>query len=319
MENDPRKRRPSTPRGTPKGWSLKKSEAKQLLEEGHWTPDPENSATDLDAYVSDRGELLLFMQRGRSILYASRQEEMDYLAANFSKKVRSYHMLEGVLPQGAHFIEAVPSLVDELAKLLKLPRESLDGSLKSLEPVDAALRKLRPRRRALEIPNLFAAIVAYTGEVMRKLSGGTWKLVDAGGGIFEPYIQVDDDPSHDMNPWLYPWDDIHESKPGGVSLTLIVSTYLAWFEERKLPPRKVEPPPIQTPLSWALPKYQAKELLQSGQWTRDPENSSEECKAFTNEQGQLLLIDKFPNVRLVQSRSEWMDYLARMREHEKTS
>ena len=221
MENDPRLRRPATPKGAPKGWSVKKSEAKALLAEGQWTLDPEFSATAGDAFVSDLGELLLFHNEGRSVLYESRKALQAYLAES-AKRPPSQHVLEGLLPQGPHFIEAVPGLVDELAKLLKLPREALDNTPQSLDLVEEALRKkVRPRKRILEIPHLFAAIVAYTGEVARHVTGGRWHLNEVHGGIWEPYVMFDNDSDY-VNPFLEPYKSIHESRRGGLLLSCLI-------------------------------------------------------------------------------------------------
>ena len=222
MENDPRDRRPSNAKGWAKCWSVKKSEVKAVLAEGNWTLDPEFSSVGADAYVSDRGELLLVHSNSRSVLYASR-EELIKKEEESSKRPRSTHVLEGLLPQGPHFIEAVPALIDELAGHLKLPRESLDGSFESLHVVDAALKKVRPRKRILETPNFFAGIVAYTGEVMRKRTGGTWMLFEVAGDIHEPYIDVDFSKGLYLNTFLEASKVLHEQKRGGLSLAAIVS------------------------------------------------------------------------------------------------
>jgi hypothetical protein len=223
MENDPRNRRPSSPKGKPKGWLIKKSEAKQLMAEGSWTPDPEHNETVWTAYVSDRGELLLLVPRGRSILYASRQEFMANMA-EFRKLPAPTHVLEGLLPQGAGFIEAIPALIDALAKRLKIPREALDNSFDSLTLVEQALVKVRPRQKILEIPNLFAGIIAYTGEVYRQMTGGQWRLNEVHGGIWEPYVHANDGAY--LCPFLEPYKDISERRRGGIMLKPLVSVSL---------------------------------------------------------------------------------------------
>jgi hypothetical protein len=221
MENDPRNRRPSSPKGTPKGWFLKKSEAESLLTDGQWTPDPEFTDSSCNAFVSDRGELLLVLNGRRSVLYESRAEEKAYLD-QLKKLPAPTHVLEGLLPQGPHFIEAVPALVNELAEKLGLPREALDNSLESLDVVEKAIKaKIRPRKRILEIPNLFAAIIAYTGEVGRALTGGRWQLNEVHGGIWEPYVLFDND--HDyLNPFFETYRNIVERKYGGLMLVPLV-------------------------------------------------------------------------------------------------
>jgi hypothetical protein len=224
MENDPRNRRSSSPKGTPKGWFLKKSEAKALLKEGVWTPDAEFSATACDAYVSDRGELLLLLKHGRSVLYESYRAVVERQDA-LLKLPPLNHVLEGLLPQGPRFIEAVPGLIDDLAKLLKMPRESLDGSFESLEVLEETLKKkIRPRKRILEVPNLFAGIVAYTGEVGRKLTNGRWHLNEVHGGIWEPYVMFDNDSDY-LNPFLETYKSIVERRYGGLMLASLVSAH----------------------------------------------------------------------------------------------
>jgi hypothetical protein len=225
MVKDPRKRRRSTPKDWAEGWSVTKSEADALLAEENWTLDPENSDTLMQEYVSDRGEVLLVRKYGRSTLYASRKELIEKRAES-SKRPWSTHVLEGLLPQGPRFIEAVPSLIDELAQHLKLPRESLDGSFESLHAVDAALKKIRPRKRILETPNLFAGIVAYTGEVLRNETGGIWKLNEVAGDIHEPYIHFGEQNRRYINPFLEPYKAIAEHTRGGLSLATIVAGLL---------------------------------------------------------------------------------------------
>ncbi|MBK9265487.1 MAG: hypothetical protein IPM54_37585 [Polyangiaceae bacterium] len=126
------------------------------------------------------------------------------------------------MPQGPHFIEAVPGLVDELAKQLKLPREALDNTRESLDVVEEALKKrIRPRSRILEIPNLFAAIVAYTGEVARHVTGGHWHLNEVHGGIWEPYVMYDNDSDY-VNPFFEPYKSIVERRRGGLLLFALI-------------------------------------------------------------------------------------------------
>jgi hypothetical protein len=221
MENDPRNRRPNSPKGAPIGWTIKKSEAKAVLKEGVWTLDPENSSGSGPAYVSDQGELLLFSNTGKSVLYASRKDLMDSLEES-RKRPPPTHVLEGLLPQGPHFIEAVPALIDELAAKLGLAREALDNSLESLDLVEKTIKaKIRPRKRILEIPNLFAAIVAYTGEVGRALTGGRWQLNEVHGGIWEPYVLFDNDNDY-LNPFFETYRNIVERRYGGLMLVPLV-------------------------------------------------------------------------------------------------
>lgn len=207
-----------------------RSEIEALLAEEKWAPDPEHTDLIWTSYVSDRGELLTTFASGNGMLYASCQEVIEKMAARVKEPVRSFHMLEGNLPQGPHFIDAVPSLIDELARVLKIPRESLDGSFDSLYLVEKALKKIRPKRRILEIPNLFPGLVAYAGEVLRKATGGEWFLTEVGGSIYEPYIRHGPGGRY-INPWLELYKSITE--PGGLSLHVIVSAELPHPDDLK--------------------------------------------------------------------------------------
>ncbi|MDI1475566.1 hypothetical protein QHF84_03115 [Polyangium sp. y55x31] len=162
---------------------------------------------------------MLYYKYTKSLLFSSRQAYMKD-REEFRKTPPPSHVLEGHLPQGAHFIEAVPSLIDELARTLEIPRESLDSSFDSLYLVEKALKKIRPKRRILEIPNLFPGLVAYAGEVMRKATGGEWFLTEVGGSIHEPYVRHGPGGRY-MNPWLELYKSITE--PGPVALHVLVS------------------------------------------------------------------------------------------------
>src|SRR5262249_31564697 len=99
----------------------------------------------------------------------------------------------------------------------------LDLSFDSLDIVEEALKKIRPRRRILEIPNLFAAIVAYLGEVMRKETNGVWWLNDVGGGIFEPYVSLPEHRRYYMTPFVQPYMATHEHYRHGLGLKAVAS------------------------------------------------------------------------------------------------
>lgn len=223
MQNDPRNRRPSNAKGWPKSWSITKSEAKQILTEGTWKEVPEHTDIGWTGYASDRDELLLLMSHGRSILHASRKD-LEKKLEELRKLPYSTHVLEGLLPQGPRFIEAIPGLIDDLAKQLKIPREALDKSFESLTLVEVALGKIRPRKKIVEIPNLFAGMIAYTGEVYREMTGGHWRLNEVHGGIWEPYVHADD--WEYLNPFLEPYKDIVERRRGGIMLKPLVSASL---------------------------------------------------------------------------------------------
>ncbi|MBI3911833.1 MAG: hypothetical protein HY320_13000 [Armatimonadetes bacterium] len=114
------------------------------------------------------------------------------------------HVLEGHLPGGSSFPDCVPGLIDQLALRLRIPREQMDGSLDSLEVVDATLRRMEDAEGiAPDDPDLIAPVVAYVGEVLRKAVDGEWEMVfDKEHQVWEPYIV--DKRGRRYNPWLEP-------------------------------------------------------------------------------------------------------------------
>lgn len=99
-----------------------------------------------------------------------------------------YNCLEGATPQGEDFLNAIPSLIQELPKLLGT-RLLLDGSFSSLENLDRAVRH-KGRYVCLK-PKVFPALVAYFGEIIRKETNSRWEIrttTDFGDPFDEPWI-----------------------------------------------------------------------------------------------------------------------------------
>ncbi len=92
------------------------------------------------------------------------------------------------LPQGQSFAEQVPDLVRGLPAQLKLDPAQLDGTETSLDAVDKTLRRMRPER--MLDPDVFAALTAYVGEVIRDATKGRWEMRRASDSekTWEPWI-----------------------------------------------------------------------------------------------------------------------------------
>jgi len=321
MKDDPRKRPSMTPEGAPKGWYLLESDAKALIRRENWKLDQGLSDHILwQTYVSDRGELLVMRRRGASILYASRDEVLEQRGKS-DRDPFNPHPLDGLLPQGARFIEAVPALIDELAKLLAIPRDALDGSIESLELIDAAVSKIRPLRRILYTPNLFAGVVAYVGEVMRKKVDGTWKLGDWGGGTYDPRIETSE---NDLNPWLVPHilmiegSKFYRSIARGVADTFRIREVQKreWAAQRanaaihaaNTRNSIVLHDELPDPKRHYITEFKAKEMLAAGGWTRDPECDSVSHEAFTSGRGELLRLGDHGKSIFYESRQAYLEY-----------
>ena len=76
------------------------------------------------------------------------------------------------LPPIADFLRDVEAHAKSLGKRLRIPDEALDGTVASLDAVDKALRRIPWAKRP--VPDLLTPLVAYVGEVMRRVSGGHW-------------------------------------------------------------------------------------------------------------------------------------------------
>jgi hypothetical protein len=101
------------------------------------------------------------------------------------------HPLGTRFPDGVGFIDAVPSLIDELPARLALRPQALDGSVDGLDRLDGAVRRIGGQA-SLDGPHIMAPLVAYVGEVIRNVTGGEWSIVTERGEHWLPVI-VDPD------------------------------------------------------------------------------------------------------------------------------
>jgi hypothetical protein len=97
------------------------------------------------------------------------------------------HPLGTRFPNGTGFIEAVPSLIEELPARLRLRPEAFDGSVDGLERLDRAAQRIGGQA-CLDDPNILAPLVAYVGEVIRNVTGGDWAIVTDPGQYWQPVI-----------------------------------------------------------------------------------------------------------------------------------
>src|SRR6185436_13831958 len=85
------------------------------------------------------------------------------------------HPLGSRFPNGAGFIDAVPSLIEELPARFRLRSEAFEGSVDGLARLDRAAQRIGGQV-CLDDPNILAPLVAYVGEVMRNVIGGDWAI-----------------------------------------------------------------------------------------------------------------------------------------------
>ncbi len=180
-------------------------------------------------YRHPSGEVLeVMLPRKTGRLYRSRAEFEQYLQW-MQEPHQPTHILEGHMLYGEDFPEHVPQLIDDLARLLKIPRDVLDGSMESLKAVDSAIKKYG-KRKSLEAA-VFSALVAYSGEVVRQYVQGKWKMRFEGAyaPVWEPWI-VDPQDRY-CTPFIYLYEDLAEKR--GTSLASSMS--VALNGRRKLP------------------------------------------------------------------------------------
>lgn len=119
---------------------------------------------------------------------------------------KARHILRDLVPNDERFPEHVPQLVDDLAELLKIQRDRLDNSMDSLTLIERKVKRLG-REKCIQ-PPIFAGLVAYTGEVIRKAVGGEWemylsKMSQMHDEHWEPWIIDPQGRSTNMFVWLY--------------------------------------------------------------------------------------------------------------------
>jgi hypothetical protein len=173
----------------PKSRAISAKEVKRILDATPLSVDhPISRIAMCEAFdVADGGVLLRF-ENGKGRLYKSK-EELQAMLDELEKKAR-----EGPespcrdFPQGQAFAEQIPRLVGLLPALLNINAAQLDGTEASLDTVDKALRRMRPDRM-LEA-EVFAALTAYVGEVIRNATQGRWEMRRGSDskGTWEPWI-----------------------------------------------------------------------------------------------------------------------------------
>lgn len=172
---------------------ISKARARELLASGEWHEDPElTSVLGFDSYQNDRGQALIILA-GRT--GANLCDNRDALLAYYQEAGEEppTHLLEGRFPYDASFPEEVPRLVNVLAVVLGVERSALDMTERSLDLVEDTVRRIGYEKFLSE--DLFPALVAYVGEVIRNATEGRWHMERA-GDVWEPWIRGRDGRTH---------------------------------------------------------------------------------------------------------------------------
>jgi hypothetical protein len=160
-----------------------------------WTHDEALSMGGAHARVLSDGRVITFiLADGSGTLCPSRAaaEEMkrryDETDRKTIEQFRTGFRDPGLtlLPPVADFIRDVEAHAKSLGPRLRIADEALDGTLASLDVVDTALKKIPWAKR--QVPDLVTPLVAYVGEVMRKVSDGRWTTTTNAGHEDEPMV-----------------------------------------------------------------------------------------------------------------------------------
>ncbi len=131
----------------------------------------------MEARALPDGRVLLFLVDGeKATLYPSRESlaEVRRAGEEMMAKGATVDLTQTLLPPIADFLRDVEAHAQSVGKVLRIPDEALDFTEASLDAIDAGLKRIRPAAKRMT-PEIVTPVIAYVGEVMRRVSGGQWK------------------------------------------------------------------------------------------------------------------------------------------------
>jgi hypothetical protein len=201
-------------------YRLSKKQVKKILEEFQWTKDQELSQklyyNIFDVYVLENGKVLIVdTQTGTGREHDSKDElenRYNSLAQKAEQQKGNEHILAENFPYQENFIAAIPTLVDQLAERLSIPRKTLDNSLASLRNVDKAIKKIGQLECLKE--DIFPSLIAYVGEVIKQRTEGHWQMRSVSLRnitVWEPLVIGKD--RKEYLPFYIIYDQLYEDLP----------------------------------------------------------------------------------------------------------
>jgi hypothetical protein len=185
-----------------RGKRASKKLVRDLLKDSSWVLDEDLARRVYygEVYTHPDGRFLQVFPIGGGVIHTA--ESLARAFAIIEETVRQQgkpiHVLTDRFLYGEDFPAHVPELVETLATRFKIPRAELDYSRDSLAKIDAKAKRAG-RRKCLEA-DLFPAIVAYVGEVMKAATEGEWRMrwiqqfslwepwVVANGRFYDPFL-----------------------------------------------------------------------------------------------------------------------------------
>ncbi len=177
---------------------LNKDQASILLNQEKWVKDIEASdyLTTPVFYNKNKEVLVVFVWDNNSgMLYYNKDDflKMIYKDKDSPPKSIFYESFQF----GPDFLDKVPQMIKEISGKFNIDQQLLDFSLDSIDIFEKSLFKLG-RKKCLS-PKFFPYIVSYVGEVIRKKTGGVWKIVFVKETkMWEPWIENQENQKYDL-------------------------------------------------------------------------------------------------------------------------
>jgi hypothetical protein len=182
-------------------------EARSLLNQPGVKRDSELSELQgMSVYQLPTGEMLIFDDGDpNGAVWASRTVLRQIYAADPMKEPR--HLLADLIPDARIFVNEIDRWLSRLEELVPRAGNILFPPDKSrIIGLDEVVNELGADRCLS--PDVFPALCAYAGEIMRQATNGRWEArLGADGKTWEPWI-VDDHRSY--NPFVILWDELTE-------------------------------------------------------------------------------------------------------------
>jgi len=158
---------------------LEASEVQALLATGDLKLDKELSEGRIKTYRCPDGKaLVLAPYAGDGLLYESHDELRAQKRRSDERAWLGPMTAAAILELDDTFIPRVPELVEQVPDVLETRDFPCDYSLASVETIDRILRAWEPRLCLdTDDPDVMLPLWAYVGEVIRRQTGGRWKMM----------------------------------------------------------------------------------------------------------------------------------------------
>jgi hypothetical protein len=200
------------------GKRLKKGQVRELLADKSWTRDERLTKFfgGGTTYVHPANDLVLAVDwDGKGGMLFSDKETV-YRVVSDPDVLKPRHMLQGVFDHGQDFPAQSAMLSERLiAEVSTELGEPVDpNSMESLGLIDRYLAA-KGAKKLLQ-PELFAGLLAYVGEVVRKNYPMKWSMSNTASGVWEPWLV--DEAGNRYPIFAAVYRELYEYRPGRSSV-----------------------------------------------------------------------------------------------------